>query len=163
MVATYTSGTVYQAYHTFGNWIVDLWRDRLKGHREGMKGHRPICRGTSCIFLLAFWHLQMEWWHYHDKGQNPLLLLGGKTEQKAERGTELVTRNPFPLGFRSQPQNSVEGEKGRGVKKKVSQTMAYIMFCVSHRESVNGGSRIKGFHMECENRTLFSFPFFIGF
>jgi len=55
MASTYISGKVYLCDHVSDNWTVDLWKDKLKGHREDMKRRRPICHGTSYMFLQCYW------------------------------------------------------------------------------------------------------------
>ena len=138
MASTCTSGTVYQSDRSFGSWIVDLWRDRLKGHREDMKRHRPICHGTSCIFLQAL--CLSNWFHYYLMAKIPQLLFGGETETELGKGLVVgvvVVVAVTPFSWVSIPFPSVIfcwRKKGPALKRNLSQTRPYIM-CVCVRES----------------------------
>jgi len=114
MASTYIFGTVYLSDHAFGNWTVDLRRGKLKGHREGMKHHRPIFHWTSCMFLRA------SLLH-----QNPLLLFGGRAE------TELRTEHVLmadPFSWASIPPRDFlkRKKKGWGVRRNLFPNQGLI-------------------------------------
>ena len=178
MASTCTSGTVYQSDRSFGSWIVDLWRDMLKGHREDMKRHRPICHGTSCIFLQAL--CLSNWFHYYLMTQIPQLLFGGETETELGKGLVVgvvVVVAVTPFSWVSIPFPCVIfcwRKKGPALKRNLSQTRPYIMcVCVCERVTVSVSARVRErererkrgrrgvrhIHMGCEKRTTCCFFF----